>query len=249
MSANRGSGNTQRDRDSGSRARHRQPRGAAMSQSPRLPLPLLPLGQRTHSRHALLHLPGDMRSGPLERRSRLMHPYGMEGRRWIGRHGFWPPALLWLPAVIVARAAVRFRPRQGRSAIRNFVRRFWSSGLAGPVRAPWPATGARQPAVLAPALPTCDLGCGDQSVHCDGRCGGDGGPSSLDGMAVTWAARLVAAGAGPAALRIKKGGLGTIRPVKRRRRRLNVLLDRNRGRRMVMGSETRRPMRAGMGCR
>lgn len=32
----------------------------------------------------------------------------MERRGWIGRHGFWPLALLWLPAGIVAQAAVRF---------------------------------------------------------------------------------------------------------------------------------------------
>ena len=40
----------------------------------------------------------------------------MEGRGWIGRHGFWPLALLWLPAGVVAppdrgpgqAAAVRF---------------------------------------------------------------------------------------------------------------------------------------------
>ena len=31
----------------------------------------------------------------------------MEGRGWIGRHGFWPLALLWLPARIAAQAAVR----------------------------------------------------------------------------------------------------------------------------------------------
>ena len=37
----------------------------------------------------------------------------MEGRGWIGRHGFWPLALLWLPAGIVAQAAVRFPPDAG----------------------------------------------------------------------------------------------------------------------------------------
>ena len=39
-----------------------------------------------------------------------MHRYGMDGRGWIGRHGFWPLALLWLPAGIAAQAAVRFGP-------------------------------------------------------------------------------------------------------------------------------------------
>ena len=34
----------------------------------------------------------------------------MEGRGWIRRHGFWPLALLWLPAGIAAQAAVRFPP-------------------------------------------------------------------------------------------------------------------------------------------
>ena len=48
-----------------------------------------------------------MRSGPLERRPGLVHRYGMDGRGWIGRHGFWPLALLWLPAGIVAQAVVR----------------------------------------------------------------------------------------------------------------------------------------------
>ena len=34
----------------------------------------------------------------------------MEGRGWIGRHGFWPLALLWLPAGIAVQAAARFPP-------------------------------------------------------------------------------------------------------------------------------------------
>ena len=49
-----------------------------------------------------------MRSGPLERRPGLVHRYGMDGRGWIERHGFWPLALLWLPAGVAAQAAVRF---------------------------------------------------------------------------------------------------------------------------------------------
>ena len=39
-----------------------------------------------------------------------MHRYVMEERGWIVRHGFWPLALLWLPAGVVAQAAVRFGP-------------------------------------------------------------------------------------------------------------------------------------------
>ncbi len=39
-----------------------------------------------------------------------MHRYGMEERGWIGRRRFWPLALLWLPAGIVAQAAARFGP-------------------------------------------------------------------------------------------------------------------------------------------
>ena len=34
----------------------------------------------------------------------------MEEREWIARHGFWSLALLWLPAGVVAQAAVRFLP-------------------------------------------------------------------------------------------------------------------------------------------
>ena len=34
----------------------------------------------------------------------------MDVGRWIVRHGFWPLALLWLPAGVVAQAALRFGP-------------------------------------------------------------------------------------------------------------------------------------------
>ena len=37
-----------------------------------------------------------------------MHRYRMDGRGWIGRHGFWLLALLWLPAGVVAQAVARF---------------------------------------------------------------------------------------------------------------------------------------------
>ena len=45
---------------------------------------------------------------PLELHRRPVHRYGMEERGWIERHGFWPLALLWLPAGVAARAVVRF---------------------------------------------------------------------------------------------------------------------------------------------
>ena len=37
----------------------------------------------------------------------------MEERLWMVRHGFWPLALLWLPAGVAAQAAVRFPPEAG----------------------------------------------------------------------------------------------------------------------------------------
>ena len=37
----------------------------------------------------------------------------MDDRGLIGRRGFWPLALLWLPAGLVATAAVRFGPEHG----------------------------------------------------------------------------------------------------------------------------------------
>ena len=40
----------------------------------------------------------------------------MDAGRWIVRHGFWPLALLWLPAGTVAQAALRFGPSAGRFA-------------------------------------------------------------------------------------------------------------------------------------
>lgn len=38
---------------------------------------------------------------------------GMDGRGWIGRHGFWPLALLWLPAGVAAQAVLRFGTSAG----------------------------------------------------------------------------------------------------------------------------------------
>ena len=64
----------------------------------------------------------------------------MEGRGWIGRHGFWLLALLWLPAGIVAQAAVRF----GLDAV--------AAGRLGP----WLATMAIEGMSLAPFVP-CGL--------------------------------------------------------------------------------------------
>ena len=37
----------------------------------------------------------------------------MEEQGWIARRGFWPLALLWLPAGVAAQAAVRFPPNAG----------------------------------------------------------------------------------------------------------------------------------------
>ena len=64
----------------------------------------------------------------------------MEGRGWIGRHGFWPLALLWLPAGIVVQAAVRFG----------------SEALAVGRLGPWLATMAMEGLSLAPFVP-CGL--------------------------------------------------------------------------------------------
>ena len=41
---------------------------------------------------------------------------GMDGRGWMARHGFWPLALLWLPAGVAAQAALRFGPSAVRFA-------------------------------------------------------------------------------------------------------------------------------------
>ena len=81
-----------------------------------------------------------MRSGLLERRPVLVHRYGMDGRGWIGRHGFWPLALLWLPAGIVAQAAVRFGPE----------------ALAEGTLEPWLGAMAMEGLSLAPFAP-CGL--------------------------------------------------------------------------------------------
>ncbi len=64
----------------------------------------------------------------------------MDERGWIGRHGFWPLALLWLPGGIVAQAAVWF----GRDAV--------VAGSPGPRL----ATMAMKGLSLAPFVP-CGL--------------------------------------------------------------------------------------------
>ena len=64
----------------------------------------------------------------------------MEGRGWIGRHGFWALALLWLPAGIVAQAAVRLGP----------------DAVAADRLGPWLATMAMEGLSLAPFVP-CGL--------------------------------------------------------------------------------------------
>ena len=45
----------------------------------------------------------------------------MDDRGSIGRRGFWPPALLWLPAGLAATAAVRFAPEHGLPAAGSMV--------------------------------------------------------------------------------------------------------------------------------
>ena len=40
----------------------------------------------------------------------------MDARGWMARHGFWPLALLWLPAGVAAQAALRFGPSAVRFA-------------------------------------------------------------------------------------------------------------------------------------
>ena len=81
-----------------------------------------------------------MRSVLLERQPGLVHRYRMEGRGWIGRHGFWPLALLWLPAGIAAQGAVRFGP----------------DAVAVGTLGPWLATMAMERLSLAPFVP-CGL--------------------------------------------------------------------------------------------
>ncbi len=81
-----------------------------------------------------------MWSGPLERRPGLVHRYRMDGRGWIGRHGFRALALLWLPAGIAAQAAVRFGP----------------DAVAAGAPGPWLAAMAMEEVLLAPLVP-CGL--------------------------------------------------------------------------------------------
>ncbi len=72
-----------------------------------------------------------------------MHLYDMEGRGWITRNGFWPLALLWLPAGVAAQAAVRFLPEAG----------------AMPEPGIWAASALSSLAVLAPCGLPLALGC------------------------------------------------------------------------------------------
>ena len=102
-------------------------------------MPPLPLRQRPRPPRALLRLPGDRRSGPLECRPGLVHRYRMDGRGRIGRHGFWTLALLWLPAGVVAQAVMRFGP----------------DAVAAGTPGPWLAAMAMEGLSLAPLA----LGC------------------------------------------------------------------------------------------
>ena len=69
-----------------------------------------PLRQRLRSRPALLRLCAGPVSDAVDLPSRPVHRYVMEERGWIARHGFWPLALMWLPAGVVVQAAIRFLP-------------------------------------------------------------------------------------------------------------------------------------------
>ena len=69
-----------------------------------------------------------------------MHRYRMDGCGWIWPHGFWPLALLWLPAGIAAQAAVRFGP----------------DAVAVGTLGPWLAAMAVEGASLAPFV-ACGL--------------------------------------------------------------------------------------------
>ena len=126
--------------------------------------PPTPLRQRPRAR---LRLPGDTPSAPLARRPRLMHPYGMDERGWIGRHGFWPLALLWLPAGI---AAGRLGPWLAMMAMETWslapfvpcglplalgCRRLWRLGYR---RGAWIAGVALGAATVAATLPAGLLG-------------------------------------------------------------------------------------------
>ena len=68
-------------------------------------------------RHGRAHaLSRRSRPPPLERRPRLMHPYGMEVRGWIARHGFWPLAPFvpcGLPLALGCRRLWRLGYRRG----------------------------------------------------------------------------------------------------------------------------------------
>ena len=68
----------------------------------------------------------------------------MDGRRWIARHGFWLVALLWLPAGVVAQAALRFGPSAvGFADAGAFLAALGSLALAAPCGLPL-ALGCRR---------------------------------------------------------------------------------------------------------
>ena len=96
---------------------------------------------------------------PLELHRRPVHRYGMEERGWIERHGFWPLALLWLPAGVAARAVVRFlmataAPPDPGMWVAAVPMAGSVAGRAGPLR---PAPGPRLPPPLAAGLPARSL--------------------------------------------------------------------------------------------
>ena len=74
-----------------------------------------------------------------------MHHYSMEERGWTARHGFWPLALLWLPAGVAAQAAVQFGPDAGPPGDPHF----WAAAL----------TAAGSLVLIAPCGLPLALGC------------------------------------------------------------------------------------------
>ena len=151
-----------------------------------------------------------------------MHRYGMEERGWIARRGFWPLALLWLPAGVAAQAAVRFLPNAGLPGDPHF----WPAALTAagslvlvapcglPLPAPDPIRGARLPPALALAPSARGLDCRDRSGRGNRRRIAGGGaagtgrdrnlsgraqPARMDRLVVAGAARLTAESVGPAA--------------------------------------------------
>ena len=110
---------------------------------------------------------------------------GMETRGFIRRRGFWLLALLWLPAGVMATAAVRFGPGTGSVPPGMWVMAMlMSGGGAGVRRALRPAAGAGLPAALASGLPPRRLVGGHRARCCHG-----GGVAVGGGCSGRWRSR------------------------------------------------------------